>query len=101
MIEIGIILTEQEKQLVKEGKLNPADILKHREENPVEEHCVNHNELDKVKQEIRDANILYKDAIQKNKDLYAELEESRKRKEECRNKIAELRLKKKQLLGKE
>jgi hypothetical protein len=98
---MGIVLTEEEKRLVQEGKLNPSDILKHREENPVQEHCVDLNELEKVKQEIRDTNILYKDSIQKNKDLYEELQQNRKRKEELRNKIAELRIQKKRLLGQE
>ncbi|MFH1064392.1 MAG: hypothetical protein V1729_04895 [Candidatus Woesearchaeota archaeon] len=94
---MGIVLTEEEKKLMQEGKLNPSDILEHRKINPVR--TIDVNELDKVKQEIRDTNILYKDSIQKNKDLYDELQENRKRKEELRNKIAELRLKKKQLLG--
>lgn len=96
---MGIVLTEEEKQLVQEGKLNPADILQHREAHPVKEHCVDLNELEKVKQEIRDVNILYKDSIQKNKDLYDELQANRKKKEELRNKIAELRIQKKKLLG--
>ena len=98
---MGIVLTEEEKKLVQEGKLNPADILQHREANPVQEHCVDLNELEKVKQEIRDTNILYKDSIQKNKDLYDELQQNRKKKEEFRNKITELRTKKKKLLGQE
>ena len=94
---MGITLTDEEKKLVSEGKLNPSDILEHRKENPVK--TVDKDELDKVKQEIRDTNILYKDSIQKNKDLYDELQQNRKRKEELRNKIAELRVKKKKLLG--
>jgi septal ring factor EnvC (AmiA/AmiB activator) len=94
-----IKLTDEEKQLVKEGKLNPADIMKHREDNPVVEKKVDKSELDEIKQQITETNMLYKDAIQKNKDLYKELEESRKRKEECRNKLAELRQKKKELMG--
>lgn len=94
---MGITLTEEEKKLVSEGKLNPADIMEHRKLNPVR--TIDVNELDKIKQEIRDANILYKQAIQKNKDLYDELQENRKKKEELRNKIAELRKKKKQLMG--
>lgn len=96
---MAIVLTEEEKKLMAEGKLNPADIMKYREEHPVEE--VDQDEVEKVKQEIRDTNILYKHAIQKNKDLYDELVENRKKKEEYRNKIAELRLKKKKLLGQE
>ena len=87
---MGIILTEKEKQLFKEGKLNPADIEEYRKDNPVP--VVNLNELDQVKQDIKDTNILYKDSIQKNKDLYEQLVENRKVKEEFRNKIAELRL---------
>lgn len=94
---MGILLTEEEKRLVQEGKLNPSNILEHRNIHPVR--SIDHNELDKIKQEIRDANIMYKDSIQKNKDLYNELQENRKQKEELRNKIAELRLKKKQILG--
>lgn len=94
-----IKLTDEEKQLVQEGKLNPADIMKHREEHPVVEKKVDKTELEEIKQQITETNMLYKDAIQKNKDLYKELEESRKRKEECRNKLAELRKRKKDLLG--
>jgi hypothetical protein len=97
VILVGITLTEEEKNLVQEGKLNPSDILEHRKLHPVK--TVDVNELDAVKQEIKDTNILYKDSIQKNKDLYDELQQNRKRKEELRNKIAELRLKKKKLLG--
>ena len=95
-----IKLTEKEKQLVKDGELDPSKILEYREENPIEEEVVvDKSELEKVKQEIRDANVVYKDSIQKNKDLYEELNENRKRKEELRNMIAELRIKKKKLLG--
>ena len=94
---MAIQLTEQEKQLVAEGKLNPAEIEEHRKLHPVR--TINVNEVDEIKQEIRDTNILYRDSIQKNKDLYQELQENRKRKEEFRNKIAELRIKKKKLLG--
>ena len=94
---MGITLTEEEKKLVAEGKLNPSDILEHRKLHPVR--TVDVNELEKVKQEIRDTNILYKQAIDKNKQLYEELQQNRKRKEEFRNKIAELRVKKKKLLG--
>ncbi len=94
---MGIVLTEAEKQLMKEGKLDPSDIMKHREINPIK--SIDVNELDQVKQEIRDTNILYKDSIQKNKDLYDELQQNRKRKEELRNKITELRTKKKQIMG--
>lgn len=97
MVKIGIVLTEEEKKLVAEGTLNPADILEHRKLHPVR--SIDQNEVEAVKQEIRETNILYKDAIQKNKDLYDELQENRKRKEELRNKIAELRQKKKELLG--
>jgi len=94
---MGIVLTEEEKKLVQEGKLNPAEILEHRKINPVR--TINVNDVDAVKQEIRDTNILYRQSIDKNKELYDELAENRKRKEEFRNKIAELRIKKKQLLG--
>ena len=94
---MGIKLTSQEMQLVKEGKLSPANIEEHRKLHPIK--SVNLNEIDAVKQELKDANIEYKEAIQRNKDLYAEIEQSRKKKEECRNKIAELRFKKKKLLG--
>jgi len=94
---MGIVLTEEEKKLLQEGKLNPADIMEHRKIHPVR--SIDVNELDKVKQEIRDTNVLYRQAIDKNKELYDELVENRKRKENFRNQITELRLKKKQLLG--
>jgi hypothetical protein len=97
---MGIELTEEEKQMVSEGRLDPSKIMEHRQENPVAEPAsVDLNELDKVKNEIRETNVLYRESIQKNKDLYEELKENRKKKEEYRNRIAELRLKKKELLG--
>lgn len=94
---MGIQLTDEEKQLIKEGKLDPSKIEEHRKIHPVR--SIDHNELDKIKQEIRDTNVLYQESIQKNKDLYQELVDNRKRKEELRNKIAELRLKKKKIMG--
>lgn len=94
---MAIQLTEEEKVLFKEGKIDINNIEEYRKLHPIK--SVNLNEVDAVKQEIRDANILYQEAIQKNKELYLELEGSRKKKEECRNKIAELRLKKKRILG--
>ncbi len=94
---MGIVLTEEEKQLVKDGKLNPADIEEHRKLHPVR--TINVNEVDQVKQEIRDVNANYKQSIEKNKQLYLELQENRKQKEVWRNKLAELREKKKKLLG--
>jgi len=94
---MGIVLTEEEKQLVKDGKLNPVEIMEHRKLHPVR--SIDVNEVDKIKQEIRDANVLYKQSIDLNKQLYVQLQENRKKKEECRNRIAELRQKKKQLLG--
>ncbi len=99
---MGIVLTDEEKRLVAEGKLDPSSIGEHREENPVAapaEASVDLNELEKVKQDIRETNVLYRQAIDKNKELYDELSENRKKKEEFRNKIAELRKKKKELLG--
>ena len=94
---MGVQLTAEEMQLVKEGKLDPNKIVEYRDENPIK--VPDASEIDKVKQDIRDTNLLYREAIQKNKDLYDELAESRKKKEEYRNKIAELRIKKKELLG--
>lgn len=92
-----IQLTEQEKQLFKDGKLDPSNIEEYRKSHPIK--SVNLNEVEKVKEELREVNELYKESIQKNKDLYQELVNNRKRKEEFRNKIAELRIKKKKILG--
>jgi len=92
-----IQLTEQEKQLFKEGKLDPLNIEEYRKAHPIK--SVDLNEVEKIKEELRQVNDLYKESIQKNKDLYQELVENRKRKEEFRNKITELRLKKKKILG--
>ena len=94
---MAITLTEEEKQLVKEGKLNPSNILEHRKINPIK--TINVNDLEDSKKQIREANVHYKNSIQKNKDLYIELDENRKVKENWRNVIAELRIKKKKLLG--
>lgn len=94
---MGIELTAEEKKLIAEGKLNPSDILEHRKKFPIR--SIDHNELDKIKEEIRQVNLQYKEAIAKNKELYDELVQNRKRKEEFRNKISELRVKKKELLG--
>jgi len=98
---MAVKLTKEEMELVRSGKLDPNTIEEYRKEHPLKEHCVDLNELDKVKQEIRDMNVLYKESIQRNKDLYDELAVNRKKKEEYRNKIAKLRLKKKEILGKE
>ncbi len=94
---MGIILTEEEKKLMQEGKLDPSKIMEHRNIHPVR--SIDQNEVEQVKQEIRETNIEYRAAIDKNKELYDELVENRKRKEDLRNKIAELRIKKKKLLG--
>jgi uncharacterized protein with WD repeat len=95
---MGIVLTEEEKQLVKEGKLDPSAIEEHRKTHPVK--SVDLNAVDAVKQQIREANAAYQEAIARNKQLYTELQENRKKKEECRNRLMELRKKKKELLGK-
>ena len=94
---MGIHLTEEEKQLIQEGKLDPSNIEEHRKTNPVKP--VNLNEVDDIKQKIREVNGQYRESIQKNKDLYNELVENRKKKAELRDKLAELRLEKKKILG--
>jgi len=94
---MGIMLTPEEMQLVKEGKLDVNKIEEHRKIYPIK--SVDLNEVDAIKSELREVNELYKGSIQKNKDLYTELVENRKKKEEYRNKIAELRVKKKKALG--
>lgn len=94
---MGIVLTDDEKRLLMEKKITLQEIEQRRNIMPVKP--VNLNELDQVKQEIRETNLKYKDSIQRNKDLYQELVDNRKAKEELRNKIAELRLKKKKILG--
>jgi uncharacterized protein with WD repeat len=96
---MGIVLTEQEKQLVKEGKLDPSSIEEHRKLHPVK--SVDLNAVDAIKQQIREANTAYQESIAKNKQLYVELQENRKKKEDCRNRLMELRKKKKELLGQE
>ena len=96
---MAIKLTKEEMELVKTGKLDPLKIEEWRKKHPVKEPDT--KGLEKVKQEIRETNILYKESIEKNKDLYQELAANRKRKEELRNKIAELRKRKKELLGKD
>jgi hypothetical protein len=97
---MGIHLTQNEMQLVREGKLDPSKIEEHRKENPVSTAApVDQSEIEKVKQEIRETNMLYRQAIDKNKALYDELVANRKHKEEFRNKLTELRQKKKKLLG--
>jgi|TARA_Y100000310_G_C20357338_1_gene657297 predicted patatin/cPLA2 family phospholipase len=92
-----IQLTEQEKELFREGKLDIENIEEHRKLFPVR--SIDLNEVDKVKEELKQVNELYKESILKNKELYQELVENRKRKEGYRNEIAELRIKKKKLLG--
>ena len=91
------ILTDEEKKLIDDGKISYTELIRQRaKENS---HSIDHNELDIVKQKIKDANIRYREAIQRNKDLYSELKESRKAKEVCRNEIAALRIEKKKILG--
>ena len=94
---MGIELTKEEMQLVKEGKLNPLEIEQYRIDHPVQK--LDKSELEAVKDEIRETNVLYKASIQRNKDLYDELADNRRIKEGIRNKITELREKKKKLLG--
>lgn len=94
---MAIQLTSEEQKLFKEGKLKIEDIIEYRKIHPVR--SIDLNELDKVKQEIRETNLKYKESIQKNKDLYEELVQNRKVKEGYRNKIAQLRKKKKELMG--
>ncbi|MFH2028719.1 MAG: hypothetical protein ABIJ08_06270 [Nanoarchaeota archaeon] len=94
---MAFVLTEEEKQLVAEGKLDPGQIEEHRKIHPIR--SIDLNEVDKVKEEIKETNIKYREAINKNKELYDTLVNNRKEKEEVRNKLAELRLKKKKLLG--
>lgn len=91
------MLTPEEMELVKQGKLDPSNIMEHRKIFPVR--SIDGNEVEQVKQEIREANVAYRQAIDRNKELYELLNENRQKKEECRNKLAELRLKKKKLLG--
>jgi hypothetical protein len=95
--KMGIMLTESEKQLVKEGELDPSNIEEHRKLHPVR--VINQNAADDIKRQISEANVLYREAISKNKELYDALIENRKRKEEFRNKIADLRIQKKKILG--
>jgi vacuolar-type H+-ATPase subunit I/STV1 len=94
---VAIVTTQEERQLIAEGKLDPTKIEEYRLEHPVKE--PEPSEIDAVKKEIKETNILYRESIQKNKDLYQELVDNRKYKEDLRNKIAELRIKKKKLLG--
>jgi len=96
-VRMGILLTEQEKILLKEGKLDPLNIVEHRKINPIR--SIDLNAVEAIKEEIRQVNELYRESIDKNKKLYDELIENRKLKEQHRNKITELRIKKKQLLG--
>jgi hypothetical protein len=93
---MGIVLNEEEKVLIKEGKLDPSKISEHREANPIKE--PEPSELEKVKENIKQTNLLYRESIQRNKDIYQELVDNRKKKEEFRNMITELRIQKKKLL---
>lgn len=95
-------LTEEERKQLVEGK-PMAEILADRPDDfvdPGEVKAEAMSELDQIKADLKQANVDYKAAIQKNKDLYDQLAESRKEKEACRNKISELRQKKKELMGK-
>ncbi|MEA3429907.1 MAG: hypothetical protein U9R08_01405 [Nanoarchaeota archaeon] len=94
---MGIQLTPEEMELVKQGTLDPANIMEHRKIHPVR--SININEVDVIKQEIRDVNVKYRESIDRNKELYDLLIENRGEKEKWRNKLAELRKKKKELLG--
>ncbi|MFA5141777.1 MAG: hypothetical protein WC471_02305 [Candidatus Woesearchaeota archaeon] len=94
---MAIQLTPQEMELVKSGKLDINNILEHRKTFPIQ--SIDQNEVDKVKEEIKLANTAYRDAIGRNKALYDELIANRAVKEQCRLRIAELRVQKKKLLG--
>lgn len=91
------MLTEHEKNLVSLGKLDVNKIDEFRKIHPVR--VIDHNAVDDIKNQIRDTNVLYRESIDKNKELYDELVKNRKEKEVLRDKIAELRIKKKELLG--
>ncbi len=99
VINMGIQLTPNEMELVKQGKLDPNKIEEYRKLNPVQTVKIDTSEINNIKEEIRIANLAYREAISRNKELYDELIANRKRKEECRLKIGELRAKKKKLLG--
>lgn len=94
---MGIQLTASEMGLVKAGKLDVTKIEEYRKDHPVP--SINLNEVEKIKQDIRDALKAYQDSIARNKDLYKELEENRKHKEQMRKNLEALRKKKKEILG--
>ncbi len=94
---MGTILTANETELIKQGKLDPSKIDEYRAANPVK--SIDINKVEKIKSDIRDAFKAYQDSIQKNKDLYKELEANRKHKEQMRKNLDALRLQKKSLLG--
>ena len=90
-------MTPAEMELVKQGKLDVANIEEYRKAHPVP--SVNLNEVEDIKQKIRDALKAYQDSIARNKELYKELQENRKHKEQMRKNLEALRLQKKKLLG--
>jgi flagellar biosynthesis/type III secretory pathway chaperone len=98
-----IKLTEEESRLFKEGKLRIEDIEQYRLEHApsvdAETSSTVHDELSDVKKELKELAIEYRSAIQRNKDLYEEIIKSRQTKAELRNKIADTRKRKKELLG--
>lgn len=96
---MGIQLTPQEIELIRQGKLDIAKIEEYRMANPPQ--VIDTASVDTIKQDIRDALKAYQDTIQRNKDLYKELEKSRKDKEIARKNLEALRKQKKQMLGKE
>lgn len=94
---MGIQLTSEEMELVKQGKLDVLKIEEYRKIHPIQ--SVDLNAVDKIKLDIRDALKAYQDSIQRNKDLYKELDVNRKHKEQMRKNLEALRLQKKQILG--
>jgi len=93
-------VTREETELLKSGVLKADDIEAYRKDHPVQEVPIECTaELLKVKQELRDLSVLYKEAIQKNKDLYKEIVVNRNLKAELRQKIGDVRKAKKELSG--
>ena len=105
-----IILTDEEKAKIKSGEWKYEDVIKARgQEVKTESGTVEipspdtlqkkpNTELDKIKQELRDTNTLYREAIEENRRLRDALKENVQLKATLRQQIETLRKGKKELM---
>jgi len=98
---MAIIMSENDKLRIKNGEATYNDIIKEQGQTPkTPPPPPPKSEIEKVKEELREANRLYRESIEKNRELRDEVAKSVETKRKYRDLIDELRIKKKNLLSK-